>query len=208
VTSDFHLDDETLVVIGPDFFDDAVLGKLQALSLRQLLQRGLVVLKEQIVFVDCFEIALERCLDEMSRRLDTAIKIDGGDHRFEDVGEQRFFLAPAGLLFSNAEVDGVPHAVVLRFHGQAGRADEIRLDLGKRALVESRETLKKQIADDESENGVAEELEGLVILDAVLPRLVRIRFVGESASEEIAAPEAVTQTLFEFRQVVLQSREV
>ena len=68
--------------------------------------------------------------------------------------------------------------------------------------------MKEEIADHEPEHGIAQEFEGLVVLDAVLPRLVRIRFVREGSSEEIAALEAIAQALFEFRQVALQSIEV
>jgi hypothetical protein len=43
-------------VIGPDFFDDVVLRKRKTLSLRQLLQRRLVVLEQEILDVDRLQI--------------------------------------------------------------------------------------------------------------------------------------------------------
>src|SRR5438093_2149577 len=87
VIPDFHFHDESLVVIGTDFVDDVVFRKLQTLPLSQLLQRGLVVVKEQIVFIDRFEIALERRFDQAPRRLDLAVEKNCGDDGLTNVVE-------------------------------------------------------------------------------------------------------------------------
>src|SRR2546430_4465844 len=54
-----HLDDEALVVIGADLVDHAVLRQRQPLPLRQLLQRGLVIVEEEIVGVDAVDVVVE-----------------------------------------------------------------------------------------------------------------------------------------------------
>ena len=62
--------------------------------------------------------------------------------------------------------------------------------------------VEEQVADDEAEDGVAEELEGLVVADVALLRLVRVRLVGERAAQQVAAAEGVADALFELRELV------
>ena len=64
--------------------------------------------------------------------------------------------------------------------------------------------MEEEVADDEAEHGVAEELERLVVADVLLLRLVRVRLVRQRAREKVAPREAVADALLEARQVVLQ----
>src|SRR4051812_4135378 len=79
--ADLHLDDERLVVIGSDFVDDVILRKLKTSSLRELLQRGLVVLEEQVLLVDRLDVGEERLLDQAPHGLDAAVEIDPREQR-------------------------------------------------------------------------------------------------------------------------------
>src|ERR1043165_4608899 len=200
-----HLDDEALVVIGSDLIDDVVLRKRQPLPLRELLQRGLVIVEEEVVGVDALDVVAERSLDERARGLDAGVEIDRRDHRFEEVRQQRVLLPPARLLLADAEVDDLAHAVVARLGGEAGGAHEIRLDLRERPFIDRGKAMEEQVADDEAEDGVAEELERLVVADVALLRLVRVRLVRQRAREELAPREAVADALLETGQVVLQA---
>ena len=121
-------DDEPFVMIGSDFIDDVVFRKLQTVSLSQLLQCRLVILKEKIVLVDRREVAHERPLDEFSGRLNAAVEIDAGDHRFEDIRQKRFLFSSARFLLAHTEVNDLAHPVVARFRRKAAGADQIRFD--------------------------------------------------------------------------------
>src|ERR1051325_1075078 len=199
---DLHLHDEALVVIGADLADHRVLRQRQPLSLRQLLQRGLVVVEEEVVGVDALDVVAEGALDQRARRLDAGVEVDRRDDGLEQVRQERVLLPPARLLLADAEVDHVAHAVFARLRSEARRAHQVRLDLRERPFVELREALEEQIADDEAEHGVAEKLEGLVVADVILLGLVRERLVRERAREDLAPREAVADTLLEAGQVV------
>src|ERR1043165_487253 len=115
--ADLHLHDEALVVIGTDLVDHRVLRQRQSPPLRQLLQRGLVVVEEEVVGVDALDVVLERALDQRARRLDAAVEVDRRDDGLEQVRQQRVLLPPARLLFADAEVDDVPLPVLARLRG-------------------------------------------------------------------------------------------
>src|SRR5207237_8746025 len=103
--------------------------KLQTRSLRRLLDRGLVIVKKQILDIDRLQIPDEGALDELSSRIDPPIEIDGGNHRLEQIGQQRLLPPSARFLLAHAEKDDLAHAVGAGFRGQAAGADEISLDL-------------------------------------------------------------------------------
>src|SRR5207248_4564084 len=65
--------------------------------------------------------------------------------------------------------------------------------------------MEEQIADHEAENGVPQKLEGLVVADVLVPRLVRERLVSECPVEDIPAAERIPDETFEFGQVALHS---
>src|SRR5258706_271889 len=170
--ADLYFDDEPLVMIRPYFADDAVLRQRHPAPLCHFLQRGLVILKEEVLLVDGLEIGRKHSLDETSHGLDPAVEVDRRQHGLEEVGQQRVLLPAAGLLFTDSEEKNVSHAVGTRLLGKARGADEIGLHLRKRSLVELWKTAEKKVADDEAENGVAEEFKSLVVSQGVVLRLV------------------------------------
>src|ERR1051326_5230439 len=75
--SHFHLDDERLLVIRTDFADDVVIRQREPASLRQLLQRGLVVMEDQTALVDRLDVVSKCLLDLAPRSVDPAVEIHG-----------------------------------------------------------------------------------------------------------------------------------
>ena len=67
----------------------------------------------------------------------------------------------------------VPEVQPLRLARQRRRRHEGRLGLGLLPFVEIRKFGKQQIGDDEPQDGVAQELEGLVIQNAAADVFVR-----------------------------------
>src|SRR5579872_492457 len=62
-TSHFHFDDESLVVVRPHLVDHVVVGQLQSSALRELLQRRLVILEEQVFGIDRVDVLQKRTFD-------------------------------------------------------------------------------------------------------------------------------------------------
>lgn len=58
--------------------------------------------------------------------------------------------------------------------------------------------MKEKVADDEPENGVAEEFEGLVVTNGVVPGLVRIRLMGQRPRQKLAPAELMAESFLEF----------
>src|SRR5258708_4268909 len=208
--ADLHVHDERLVVVGPDLADDVVVGQRESIALRELLQCGLVVVEEEVVLFEAAQVFGERELDEPSRRVDAPVEVNAGDQCLVDIRKQRVFLTPACLLFADAEEDHVAHAEEAGLLGQARGADQISLHLRKRSLVESGELAKKDVADDEPEHGITEELERLVMTDTFLPGLVRVRLMGERSSKNIGVLKGVPDALLKLAELVVrgQSGEV
>jgi hypothetical protein len=56
---------------------------------------------------------------------------------------------------------------------------------------------EKEIADHEAQNGVAEELEGLVVADVVVAGFVGVGLVRDGACEEVTSLERVSDASLE-----------
>src|SRR5687767_3195258 len=203
--ADLHLDHEPFVMIRPYLGHHVVVGQREPLRLRDFLQGRFVVLEEQILFVDRLDVLSERGFDHLARRIDSAVEIDRGDHRFEEIREQRVLPASARLLFADAEEDDLPHPVMRGLLRQARRADQIRLHLREGSFVERRKMAEEQIADDEAEHRIAEEFEGFVVADLEILRLVRVGLVGQRAPQQIAARECVPDALLELRDAIFHA---
>jgi len=93
------VEDPQAPVVWPRNADLAVLGQCQSTRLGNLLQRGLGVRESQRPLVEVFQILGELIVDEIERRLPSAIEDDRGDHRFEEIFEEgRSFPPPREFL--------------------------------------------------------------------------------------------------------------
>ena len=99
---------------------------------------------------------------------------------------------------SHAKVPADPELSPLG--GERGRGDQVRLDLGERPLLKVGERAVDQLADDEAEHRVAEELQPLVVRRGGLPPLVGVGLVRERPRQELAIAELVPQDLLEVGQ--------
>src|SRR6185369_14781392 len=84
---------------------------------------------------------------------------------------------------------------------ETGGADEVGLHLRQRSLVELGEVVEEEIADDEAEDGVAQELEGLVVASRFDLRFVRIRLVRQRPRQKVATLKRIADTLLEIARV-------
>src|SRR5258708_4532505 len=130
VGTDPHFDDEAFVMIGPFFGDDVVLGEWQAAPLGQFLECGLVVMEEEVVFLEVGEIAIERPLDELPRRVDAAVEEDRRDGGLAEGGQERVLLPSSGLLLADAEEGDIAHTELASLRRQRLAAAETPIHPG------------------------------------------------------------------------------
>ncbi len=133
--------------------------------------------------------------------VDAAVEVDGGDHRFEHVGEQGRLGAAAGLGFAPAEQQIVAEAEPPADAGERGGRDERGLGLRLRAFRVVGELAIEQVGDDESEHRVAQELERLVVDDPAARVLGGTRLVRERVFEQAAVAEHVVQLRLDVAQL-------
>ena len=79
--------DPEAAVIRPRNANVAVLGQRQSPRLGDLLQRGLGVGQDKGPLVEVFQIIGKLAVNEIERRLPTAIENDCADHRFQEILE-------------------------------------------------------------------------------------------------------------------------
>ena len=128
-----------------------------------------------------------------------AVEVDRRHDRLERVGQERELLRSArpGLAGPHLEKASDPERPGLgREHG--GR-NQVGLDLRERALLEVRKRAVDQLADDEAEHGVAEELEPLVVGGADLAVFVREGLVRQRPLEQVRGPGTCTRAAAESR---------
>ena len=88
--------------------------------------------------------------------------------------------------------------------GQRRRGHQRGLDLRLLSLVAVRKLVEQQVRDDEPEDGVAQELERLVVADAPADVLVGARRVGHRVLEQAAVAEAVADRQLQRLELVAQ----
>ena len=133
--------------------------------------------------------------DERPHRGEPAREVEGGHHGLERGREHRLLLPSAVLRLPAAEAETRIHPQLSRPGGQAARRDDLRSLDGQRPRPGAGVPLDQKVRDDEPEDGIAQEGEGLVVPDGRM--LVRVRGVRQGLEQEVgeapgdrAAPRA------------------
>ena len=135
--------------------------------------------------------------DELRRGLEPGVEIDGRDDRLAGVGEQRRLATPAGLLLAAAEQQVLAETERLAQARQPPGRDQRGADLRLRAFVQVGILAVERFGDDQADDGVAEELERLVVGDAAGDVLVRARSMRQGVLEQVAIGEAMADAALE-----------
>ena len=146
----------------------------------------------------------ELARDEGAGLLDAAVEIDCRNERLVAVRQQRLLLASARLFLTLAEQQVVAEGQPLRLTGERRRGHERRLHPGFLPLVELGKLAEEQVGHDEAQDGVAEELERLVVDHAAAGILVGPRRMGHRVLEQPAVPEPVVNRAFQRLELVAQ----
>ena len=166
--------------------------------LRGLLERRLVVVEGEVREVDPGDVRRERPLDERpggrtGRRRGRSPRRSPRSRPRAARASPRRPIAPRPPPSAGYRPSPSSRAFVDERRGR----DQVRLDLRERAFLQVREGAVDQLADDEPEDRVAEELEPLVVRRAGLPVLVREGLVRQRAHEQLAVAKGVPELLLE-----------
>jgi hypothetical protein len=137
---------------------------------------------------------VEEPVDGHGGGLEAAGQVDGAEDRFDRVGEDRCLVAATGGLLTAAELDVLTERDLAADAGQRTCIDDGRAQLGQAALGQLGMAAVERLGDDDTEHGVAEELEALVGGEPAV--LVRERAVRQRSLQQLGVqdriPEGVT----------------
>jgi len=208
---DADFDAEALGVVGAGLVGEDVLGLASTDGLEVLLKSGFVVADgsaEGVVGLECgVEIrkgGLDDLLfDEAASGGEASVEVEGGDDGFECVGEDGGLATAFAVLFAAAEQDVVAEADAESDVAEVTTADDGGAEAGEFALAGVGKALEEGFGGEEAEDGVADELELLVIGARVGggggERLVVLggiglvgeRTMGEGPDEELGSLETM-----------------
>ena len=202
---DTYFDAEELLMVGATLCGEDVLWLACSRGLQVLLEGGLVIADGSGEGVAGREGTVEVghrwlddvALDEGASGVETAVEVKSSDDGFESVGEQRGLLTTAALLFAAAEAKHGSEADAFGDVAEVTAADERGTEAGKFALACVWESAVEAVGDRETEDGVADELQLLVVgggsRGSVGVGLVGEGAVSEGEGKELGTPEAVVE---------------
>ena len=106
-------------------------------------------------------------MDEVAGGRQAAVEEGRADQCLERVGEDRCAQRTTAARLAFAETERLGQAELKRRPVQAVLANEVGANTGQVTFVGIAETVEQQARDDQAQDGVAEELEALVVVGAV-----------------------------------------
>ncbi len=201
--SDGDPHEERLVVVRSFFgLEKVCRGKLE-LRLRDLLKLSFIIFIQgpyQVVLFPVFKIAMKHLLNQPERRIKPPVQIHGGKKRFEPVGQKRRFLPSSRefLPFSEEKIiSQIDTRCDLR---QLTLIYDGRTEPGQLSFIKVRKKIEQQMAYCQSENRIAQKLQGLVIRRNVLI-LVCKGTVDERAEKKFFVLESVPKFILQFFEI-------
>jgi hypothetical protein len=179
------------------FADQMVLRALQGAALQPFLQTGFRIL-ERLARLQLRQRRAQQVQHPLAADLDAGVQIDGADQGLEGVGQDGGPAMTAGLALAGAQFQEFAQTQPVGGHGQRLAADHARAQARELALGGLRETLRERLGNHESEQGITQELQALVVLT---PRTA----VGQGAAQQARVGETVAQAQLQQVQRVRQS---
>ena len=193
---DDHLDPELLLVVRADGLDEPVGRPLAGGPLGVLLEPALGALERGHREVGR-QLLGGHLVDPVARDVPAEVEVDRADQRLERRREQRRPHAPAALRLALAEQQERAEVDAGREAGEPGRADDRRAARREHPLVVAGMALVERLGHGQAHDGVAEELEALVVARRGVGVLVQPAAVDERLPEQVAIadgkPEALRQ---------------
>jgi hypothetical protein len=133
-----------------------------------------------------------RAPDERARLFEAALQIHRTDDRLVQARRKTGALPSAGVFLPSPEPRALGQREAAADVGERGRGDKGGAERGELAFARVGEPPEELLADDEVDDGVAEELEALEVPRLPVRRvLVQVRAVRKRAREQRRVAEAV-----------------
>jgi hypothetical protein len=187
---------EDLEVVGAVVGHDPVPGRDSEAALADLLQLRLEVPVERpggraLVGV------VEEPVEEPLRGDEPVLEEHGREHRLERVGEERGLLPPTGHLLAAPQPEELADSQLASDAGEPGLVHDRGPHLGQLALARPGEALHQPVGHEQVHDGVAQELEALVVLPGLVPVLVDPGLVRQGREGAGPVAEREPQALLE-----------
>ena len=190
------LDPELLLVVGSDRLDQPVERPLAGRPLGVLLEPALGALERRDRVVGG-QLLRRQLVDPVARGVPAEVEVDRPDEGLERGRQQGRPDAAAALRLAFAEQQVRAELEPGGQPGEAGRAHDRGAARGQHALVVGRVAPVQGLGDGEADDGVAEELEPLVVTGRGVRVLVQPAAVDERLGQQVAVvdgkPEALRQ---------------
>jgi hypothetical protein len=165
-------------------------------------------------------LAHDAAAGEGSDGVEPAVEEERGQHCLHGIGKDGAFAAEAAALLAAAEAQVAPEIDGGGHLGHVLAADQLGAHAGQLALLPLGVGLEESLGDDQAKDGVAEELEALVVFSGrgfgvavssgqpACGSFIGQRAVGERAEQELAAGKGMSQCGFQFDQFSFHARLV
>ena len=164
-------------MLGPDLVDDNDSGKTLESGLADLEQQALVIGDRYLL--DGAERLAEVPFHDTGDRLEGAVQKNGADQRLIGIRQDGGLFPALVHLLPPAEEQVLTEAQVTGDSGERRFIDELCAFLGEDPFSFLCELSEQPGRDDRVDDGVAEELQPLIILEILLPVFIDIRGVGQ-----------------------------
>src|SRR5262249_52033191 len=152
-----------LLVVRSFFAGDDIFGVSQMTSLQLFLKLRLEVRQLAFRFSNIFHLRFQEPQHHATGLVNSAIKIDCAENRFQSIHQQGLFHAPAGLFLAPSQLQVDAQTNLFGILHEVRRTYKEALQFRKLSLCETWVSSEEVVADQKSQDRVTEELELFVV---------------------------------------------
>jgi hypothetical protein len=157
-------------------------NKTRVLALRRELLQPRLVIGVTLAAEHAVDVVGQQVEDDVGRRAGSAVEVHRTEDRLHRIREDRGLVTSTGDVLTPTQSEHLTETDAPRHPSECGGVDEFGAPAGQHTLAHVRGLPEQEVGDDDTQDGVTEELEPLVGLDAAVlgaPRAVPDREVEE-----------------------------
>jgi hypothetical protein len=177
----------------------------------EFLEPGLVIEPTRAMTNRSGHMVVPKAKHESHGSVYAAIEVDGANHSFECISQNRLLVGSARGAFAVAQPNRVAQIYLTSNLSKGDRVDHASAKLGELTFWELGVMHKNFVCDGQTEHGIAEELKALVRLDMTVlgaPRTVRYRQLQQFGVNELIADRCRQKAEAVFRSQLFARRSM